>query len=726
MKIHTDIRWIGKTKRQGDEYSRYTKTFILEEQPAFAEIRYASYGISLLYVNGQFVEGLGGRLPGRIGAFEVTSFLKKGENTVELLLGGHFYQDDSERLRKSRGCTISRAALELTAGDVRVVTDETWHYASDEGEGAPDLFTNVTVEEYEHFWKHAALWKQQEPTAPEAILQTAGEGYRRYLAQKEPTELIPQKIDEGENFTVWDFSRVSVGYFEVEYEAEASGEITLTFDYSEMLNDMYGAEGENVWWRGCIGHCRITEKAEKGHHKLFVTRRRACHYLRVDTTENIRVLNITLHMSIKPYDQKGWFFCDESDLNRIWEVGKYTLQVNRHQEYESCPRHEVKFFIGDGVPDALTDYYAFGDYSLADASLSIVDSLDAAGLVFSPLQTSVCLWDYPAWRVLMVYNHYRYTKDLELVRHYFPGLKNVLNWMMGHTGPEGLIYQYPIQTDPFFMFDTATEYNSSSFRFGEKPYLNALYYRSLRVMSELGTLLGEAEADEWNAMADKVYAAFNERLWSEEKGAYLDTFDPTYIPQDGNAIAVLFGLADEEKTKKIFKTVKETLWTPYGAPVISKHTTDTRCSDNVLSPMMNGYEAEARFLHGDAEGALALIRACWGTMINKGAETFWEFAPVDASTRWPVPAHAWSSGCAYLLSAYVAGIRPAEAGYDKLLFAPSGAVKNFSAVVPTKKGLTAVTCRTENGTQCYTLCLPEGVEVIPELPAGAKMETVRY
>jgi hypothetical protein len=81
------------------------------------------------------------------------------------------------------------------------------------------------------------------------------------------------------------------------------------------------------------------------------------------------------------------------------------------------------------------------------------------------------------------------------------------------------------------------------------------------------------------------------------------------------------------------------------------------------------FEAEARFLHGDAEGALELIDCCWGSMIRKGAKTYWEFAPSDES-QWVARNHGWSSGCTYVISAYVLGIIPSQYGWDKIKFDP--------------------------------------------------------
>jgi hypothetical protein len=113
-------------------------------------------------------------------------------------------------------------------------------------------------------------------------------------------------------------------------------------------------------------------------------------------------------------------------------------------------------------------------------------------------------------------------------------------------------------------------------------------------------------------------------------------------------------------------------------------------------------------------------------MLAKGAETFWEYTHNNATERWHACAHAWSSGCTYLLSAYVLGIRPAEAGYEKILFEPCGKFDTFRGVVPTAKGLVAVKCETQNGVRYYTLAIPECAVVEYKLPIGANIEIRKY
>ena len=121
----------------------------------------------------------------------------------------------------------------------------------------------------------------------------------------------------------------------------------------------------------------------------------------------------------------------------------------------------------------------------------------------------------------------------------------------------------------------------------------------------------------------------------------------------------------------------------------------------MVSPVMCTYEAEARFLNGCGADAIDLMKRCWGSMVQKGAESYWEFAP-NSANRWSIPAHGWTSGCTYLLGAYVMGVRPM------------------------KKGDFAVRCEVFAGKQVYTLVVPKCTEIVVDLPEDCSVNVVRY
>lgn len=726
----TDICRIGMMKESGDEWIWYSKEFVLTDASKYATVKLTSDGVCAVYVNGEFVEAHTGRLPNRIFYVEITSKLKKGQNEIRLLLGSHFYQNTGIKVQQRRGSWFADVAaeveIETSEGMVHIPTDGSWCCQCDLGEMETTVLSEISVAEYKRFWEHAAIYHEvpEKICVPKEIEEVAGKEYVNYIKTKDPQYAYPEIIREDENGILYDFGRLVVGYTVFEYEAEKDSRVKFYYDYSESTKD-FETDSE---YAGIVTRLLIRYPIKKGCHTAQLIHRRACRYMLIRPDDaGVTIKNCKILISMTPATKKGWFRCNESLLNEIWEVGKYTLWVNKHQEYESCPRHEMKFFSGDGIIAALIDYYAFGYEGLADASLACTEPAVCLGLRHDRHSRNDELWDYPAWRIIMAYNHYQYSGDKAFLQHYYPELVDTLMWMVDKVGKDDLIYQYPVWFDGFFAGSGSVEYTCSYDRLGEKTYLNALLYQSLKCMSELGEIMEDSMSNAWSELAKKMYVAINEKLWNEEMGAYIDLQYPDNYPQDGNALAVLFGLADKRKTKQIFKSLEDNNWSLYGSTIASTEMMHTRKGNQTISPLMNGYEAEARFLSRDHEGALELIRRCWGTMVKKGAGTFWEFAPNDGEKRWPIPSHAWSAGATYLLSAYVLGVRPAMPGYEKLLFHPSDKLESFEGVVPTKKGYVAVNCRTKSdGQKVYTIALPEFVDMITKIPEGAEVKVIRY
>jgi hypothetical protein len=100
-------------------------------------------------------------------------------------------------------------------------------------------------------------------------------------------------------------------------------------------------------------------------------------------------------------------------------------------------------------------------------------------------------------------------------------------------------------------------------------------------------------------------------------------------------------------------------------------------------------------------------------MIDHPYSTLWETFPCDGT-----PNHGWAGGPLYVLSAYVAGVRPVAPGYDRYLVEPRpGDLSWLKADVPSVRG----TIRVEwDGTDpaCRRLLLrsPQGTAAAVGVP----------
>lgn len=714
------FHWIEASTGGGEEeWTWFRRELDLPSGVTRVVVRFQSSGVCGLFVNGVFVEAATARYYGRVNAHAVTSRLHAGRNVIGFQTGSDYFFPWAVQRCQTDEAWISQviAEIEITHGDgriERVVSDASWRASRNRAESwagaaeAPVGFVPVRMvhpliaAEYERIWKRATVWEELD---------------NPYLAG---AVNALSKVRE-DNACVLDFGKTVVGYLDLVFASTPPPSTIATFDYYETPNELKkGAP------RGSAVDLLITPvKLPPGGTAWFNLRRRASRYVRIETGDGTplpEIVRANMLQSALPVETRGAFACSDDTLNQIWDTSRYTLWVNMHQEYESCPRREMLFFSGDGRPDVFSDWYAFGDGRLLDSSLALNvpdQSRFSYGLV-RPGENPTPLWDYPAWRIISVLDGFHLTGDAGLLRRNWSDCRDAAAWLLERIDETGLIEQPHVRGEAVY---SPLEWTCSFSRIGRKASLNCLLAKALEAMGEMAMILElPAEAKTYRVQAGGVREAINDRLWSDELGAYVDErFD--YIPQDGNVLALLFGIAPEDRARRVLDTLKARHWTPWGATLLDRpFGGNTRGGDKTIAPLMCGYEAETRFIAGRGDEALDLIDRCWGTMLRKGAGTFWEFCPNDPVAAWPWPCHGWSSGPAYLLPAFVLGIQNTAPGFAEFVVNPHlGRLTWAKGVVPTPRGGIEVAWRIEESKPRRWICeitVPRGLTGKVVAPSG--------
>ncbi len=110
---NTNINWITSKQERECEWCRYKKVFIVEKAVEDAMLRFESDCVCAVYVNGEFIISGTGRYPERVNCHQIKSKLHKGENIVEIMLGGHYFQRFGKETKVQRGYWLNQAALEI-------------------------------------------------------------------------------------------------------------------------------------------------------------------------------------------------------------------------------------------------------------------------------------------------------------------------------------------------------------------------------------------------------------------------------------------------------------------------------------------------------------------------------------------------------------------------------------------------------------------------------------
>lgn len=348
---------------------------------------------------------------------------------------------------------------------------------------------------------------------------------------------------------------------------------------------------------------------------------------------------------------------------------------------------------------------------------------DDGSIPASPLYgATTVLFDYNAYWLQDLYDYVLYSGDLGLARQVWPNVVRLVdNFYAAHTRADGLL------VNDLGPWDYAYIRRNGNV----VAYFNAQYVLALNETVRIATWLGDMQdAAAWTARARATSSAFAPAFW--DGSAFTDTStDRLTHPQDGNAFAVLSGVA----TKAQAASALAYLWAhdrrSYGNTIVDRDAWDNPTwgwqSNERVYPFISYYETRARFDAGQDAPALEQIRRTWGYMMTNGPGTMWETigpfggVPTDTHPSWDA---GWSSGAAPLLSEYVLGVAPTSPGFKTFTVTPHpGDLGAASGDVPTLLGTIHVAWTVTRGALSLSVKAPPGLtwtnKPRPARPAGS-------
>jgi hypothetical protein len=195
---------------------------------------------------------------------------------------------------------------------------------------------------------------------------------------------------------------------------------------------------------------------------------------------------------------------------------------------------------------------------------------------------------------------------------------------------------------------------------------NGWYYLALQGQANMATAIGAVD-DAQNAIEkmQQIKEAFNRTFWTGEEYRSPDYKGAT--DDRGHALAVLCGIADEEKFKDIARVFQRQM-----------HS----------SPYMEKYVLEALYRMQRPTQAIARIKKRYQKMVDSELTTLWEGWGIGKEGfGGGTINHAWSGGPLTIMSQYMAGIQPIEPGYRRYEIRPQmGPLKNLEAKVTSVAG----------------------------------------
>jgi len=416
-------------------------------------------------------------------------------------------------------------------------------------------------------------------------------------------------------------------------------------------------------------------------------------------------------------DFAGSFTSDDEALNTLWRKAARTTYLCIRDNYMDCPDRERAQWWGDAVNEILQTFYCLAPAahaSIRKGVLEIVNWQRPDGVLFSPVPQGTWGKELPTQMLAgtwVMWQSYRYTGDAETLRAAYPAVKRYIAVWEKRNDRHGLV----VPKGDWLWVD-----------WGEEPkdgyrVANALYVLVLRSAARMAGVAGRpTDAKRYDRMAGRQAALCRERLW--EKTSY-------GTDERANALCVLAGFVDAGRDPHAGPLPGRERGTASPSPLWGEGiqrgaagVIDVLFRTRRCSPYMERYVLEALCCLGREDLAIERMKARYNAMIRSRWTTLWEVFARKWSTN-----HAWSGGPLYVLSAYVAGIRPIEPGFATYLVAPQpGPLTRIAATVPTVRGLIRVDMRCEQGRAVrFRLTSPKGTRAHVALPvAGVANPTV--
>ena len=492
-----------------------------------------------------------------------------------------------------------------------------------------------------------------------------------------------------------DFGKESMGYLVLE---DIQGEGLVEIYYGESREEALDKE-----------HCETLDKFEVSGSRFQVPESKAFRFIYIET--DVTIGKIAMDYEYLPFDDKksGSFCCNDEELNRIWEVGAYTMDLTTREFFMDGIKRDRWTWSGDAIQSYLMNYYLRYDLDCVKRTIRQLRGKD-------PVTAHVnTIMDYTFYWFKSILDYYQYSGDVAFVKEIFPRMVTLMNYCMIRTNTDGLMESQP---DDWIFVDWV---DFPMHKRGTLCFEQILFVEALRAMAVCCTICEDEDDGYYQMEAERTLKKVKELFWSEQHHAFLHAIEDgqmnPQITKFPNMFAILYDLVSEEEKQQMMQSV-----------ILNKDI------PAITTPYMRFYELAALCEMGLQKEVLPEIKAYWGGMLREGATSFWEkYNPEETGCQhlamYGRPygkslCHAWGASPVYLMGKFYLGVKPTKPGYAEYEVKPTlGGLEWMEGEVPTpfgkvyvKMDARQVTVRSDGGKGTL---LVDGKRI--EIPVGKEI-----
>lgn len=537
-----------------------------------------------------------------------------------------------------------------------IVSDNSWLVTFEDKEWIDE--TGKTSDISATKWLNAGSWNFDDPQQPPSLF-------------KLPTKkLLAAATSKSKNQYLVDFGKETFGFVQL-HGIKGKGNISLY--YGESKEEALSVDDAMTLDRLFFSNTVATDS--------IMPLSKAYRYVNIVCDDEISIDSASMLYEYAAVKPRGDFSCSDELINKIYEVSKYTLELNTREFFIDGIKRDRWIWSGDALQSYLMNYYSYFDQPTVTRTIHALRGKDP---VTAHINTIV---DYTFYWFISIYDYYLYIGDKKFIEQLYPKMQTLMDYCLSRRNKNGLIEGL---SGDWTFIDWAAGLSKK----GEISFEQMLFARSLETMSLCANLLNDSSnATHYNVLATDLKEKIFSIYWNPQKNALVHSRvnnEPTaQVTRYANMFGIFFNYftADQKQAVKQHVLLNDSI-------------------QKITTPYMRFYELEALCAMGEQDYVLKEMKAYWGGMLALGATSFWEeYNPNKKGTEHLAMygrkfgkslCHAWGASPVYLLGKYYLGVSPVTAGYETYKVQPQlGGLQFIKGKVPTPKGDIELYCNTK-------------------------------
>ena len=609
---------------------------------------------------------------------DVTGALKAGKNAIGVLLGNGWYNHQSTAVWyfdrapwRNRPAFCMDLRITYEDGSVETVSSgRSWKTAL-----SPVIFNSIYTAEHYDARKEISGWN---------LPDFDDSQWKNSTLRSAPSQNIVSQaltpVRAVEEIPVKSLNRISdtVYVFDLGRNISGVSRITLSgpegtvirLKHAERLYDNGRPDMSNI-----DAHYRPTDDTDPFQTDIFILKGegtesfmprfnyKGFQYVEVTASRPVQLNSTSLkgyfiHSDVEPV---GRISSSDETLNRIWQATNNSYLSNLVGYPTDCPQREKNGWTGDAHIASETGLYNFDGITVYEKWLADHrDEQQPNGVLPSIIPTGG--WGYewgngPDWTstiAIIPWNLYLFYGDKKPLQDNYENIRRYV---------DHIAELYPSGLTSWGLGDWIPVKSKAPVELTSTAY----YYTDTRILAQAAELLGqEADNRKYNALAEKIRKAFNDKYLHRETGLYGSGL------QTELAVPLFWGLVPEELRREVADHLAQRVQAD--GMQMDVGLLGTKALLQALSD--NGHEEVAYAL------ATRKTFPSWGWWIANGATTLYENWPIDAKSDISMNHIMFGEIGAWLFKA-PGGIKPdpRQPGFRNVILEPrfTGGPDTFSA-----------------------------------------------